>query len=471
MKIPALFPALLILTPFSGWAAGLTNTVACLPKPTPEQAAWQDAELGMFIHFDIEVFDPAFTHASNKWPGTPLGAIPAARFNPRKLNTDQWLAVAKALGAKYAVLTAKHGSGFLMWQSDLYPYGVKQSPWENGHGDVVRDFMASCKKYGIEPGIYCSAGGHSWWNLHHPKVAYRHGRISGDPQAVKNFIDMDLSMYRDLFRRTGPLFYIWLDGGVNPFGDQLAPILEQYEPHAVVFNGPAGGLAAGLARWSGNEKGYAPYPLWNTINTSNDQTDRGTGDPAGKFWIPVEGNAPLRYHVWIWKANDANKILSLSSLMTMYLETVGRGANFIVNANIGPDGLIPAPDARRLEEFGATIRRWFGRGIAQTNGVGDVLELRLPRPQAVNFVVIQEDIRQGQRIRSYQVDGLAGGVWTKLCEGQSVGHKRIQQFTRTKVSAIQLRVSDAAAEPVIRFLGVYNIHTPPSDPNNPALGY
>jgi alpha-L-fucosidase len=443
---------------------------AKLPKPTPEQAAWQDAELGMFIHFDIEVFDEHYSHAhpvadTNR---PALGAIPASRFNPTKLDTDQWLAVAKSLGAKYAVFTAKHGSGFLMWQSDLYPYGVKQSPWRDGKGDVVRDFIASCKKYGIEPGIYCSAGGHSWWNLHHDKVVYRHGQISGGPLAVKDFLNMDLAMYADLFQRTGPLFYVWLDGGVNPFGDRIIPVLEKYEPRAVVFNGPSNGLPAGLARWSGNEKGSAPYPLWNTINTRNDQLDRGAGEPDGKYWIPVEGNVPLRYHVWIWRADDADKILSLSSLMTMYLDTVGRGCNFIINANIDSDGLVPEADARRFKEFGDTIRKWFGTSLAETNGTGNVVELKLPEPREINFVTLMEDIRLGQRIRGYEVDGLVDGGWEKLCDGESVGHKRIQQFARTKVAAIRLRVTRAVAMPLIRKLAVYNIQTLTPDPNNPV---
>ncbi len=438
------------------------------PTPTPEQLAWQDAELGMFIHFDIEVFDPQFTHAQpSNGTRVSLGAIPPSAFNPAKLNTDQWLQTAKDLGANYAVFTAKHSSGFLMWQSDLYPFGVKQSPWLAGKGNVVRDFIASCRKYGIQPGIYCSADGHSWWNLHHGPVRARRGVFVGDDDDVRNFVNMDLAMYRDLFTHTGPLFYIWLDGGVNPLGSSIADILAKYEPHAVVFNGPATGVPGGLARWSGNEKGFAPYPLWNTVDLSNDQLDRGPGDPNGKYWIPVEGNVPLRYHQWIWRADDQDKILSLSTLMSMYLATVGHGSNFIINANIDPDGLVPDADARRLKEFGDTIRNWFGTSIAETTGSGNVVQLQLPQPGEINFVTVMEDISQGQRIRTYQVDGLVNGAWQKLCEGQSVGHKRIQQFDRTKVSAIRLTVTGASAPPIIRKLAVYNIDTLPPDPDNP----
>lgn len=443
-----------------------------LPRPTPEQAAWQDDELGMFIHFDIEVFDKDYQFAQPRGSDpTPLGDISPAQFNPRRLDTDQWLRAARALGARYAVFTAKHSSGFLMWQSDLYPFGVRQSPWQNGTGDVVRDFMASCLKYGIQPGLYCSAGGHSYWNLHHSPVTYRHGRISGRPDAVQAFVNMDLRMYKSLFKDAGALSYLWLDGGVDPFGDRLAPIIAKFEPRAVCFNGPSNGVPAGLARWSGNEMGYAPYPLWNTVNTTDDQKDRGEGDPNGKYYVPVEANVPLRYHVWIWRADDQDKILSLSALMAMYLKTVGRGANFIINANIDPDGRIPAADAKRLAEFGATIRKWFGKSIAATNGRGEMVELDLKGPRRINFVSIMEDLRQGQRIRRYAVDGRANGRWRELCAGESIGHKRIQQFDPVTVDAVRLRVNESAGEPIIRQLAVYNIHTLPPDPADPAKGF
>jgi alpha-L-fucosidase len=443
-----------------------------LPRPTAEQAAWQDDELGMFIHFDIEVFDKAYQYAHPRGPDRkPMGDISPSEFNPRRLDTDQWLRTARALGAKYAMFTAKHESGFLMWQSDLYPFGVKQSPWQNGRGDVVREFVNSCGKYGIQPGLYCSAGGHSYWNLHHNPVVYRHGQLSGEPEAVQAFLNMDLQMYTSLFKDAGPISYLWLDGGVDPFGDRLAPIIAKHEPNAVCFNGPSNGVPAGLARWSGNEMGYAPYPLWDTVNTTDDQLDRGAGDANGRYYVPVEANVPLRYHVWIWRADDQDKILSLSALMDMYLKTVGRGANFIINANIDPDGRIPRADARRLAEFGATIRKWFGKGIADAAGRGDVVELDLKRPRQINFVSIMEDLRPGQRVRSYAVEGRLDGQWRELCAGQSIGHKRIQQFDRSTVDAVRLRVTESVGEPIIRQLAVYNIQTLPPDPNDPAKGF
>jgi alpha-L-fucosidase len=440
---------------------------AAVPRPTAAQIRWQHDELGIFFHFDIEVFDRAYQTISvrgNRLP--PLGSIRPKLFNPRRLDTNQWLRVAKSMGAKYAVFTAKHSSGFLMWPSGIYPYGVRQSPWRGGRGDVVRDFIKSCRKYAVAPGLYCSAGANSWWSLHEGPVGFKQGKAIGTPAAVRRFLAMDVRMYASLWKHAGPLAYIWFDGGVDPLGSRLNGLLRKYEPDAVCFNGPAG-APGGIARWSGNEHGFVGYPLWNTASTTDDQRDRGAGTPNGPYYIPVEANVPLRYHFWMWKSDTVNKILPLATLMKMYLHTVGRGSNFIVNANIDPDGRVPAPDARRLAQFGALIRKWFGTSLAQVSGRGDRIDLPLPHPTVINFVMIQEDISRGQKIRSYQVEGLVHGIWKPLCRGQSVGEKRIQQFDAARVSAIRLLITQSVGTPVVRKLAVFHIRTPWPAPSHP----
>ncbi|HTW94657.1 MAG TPA: alpha-L-fucosidase, partial [Tepidisphaeraceae bacterium] len=287
-----------------------------LPIPTPQQAAWEDDELGTFFHLDIEVFDkdyqaravredqlPPDTHRTERGRGVPLGSIDAKEFDPTHLDTDQWMRVAKSMGARYAVFTAKHSSGFLMWPSDLFPYGVRQAAWEDGKGDVVADYLASCRKFGISPGLYCSAEGQSYWMMHHARIVYHHGVLSGPPEVAREFLDMDERMYAQLWEHAGPIGYMWFDGGVNPFGPELSPIIARLEPKMVCFNGPMGGAPGGLARWSGNEKGYVVYPTWDTTDITNDQIDRGTGSAEGKYWVPVEANVPLRYHVWMWQSD------------------------------------------------------------------------------------------------------------------------------------------------------------------------
>jgi alpha-L-fucosidase len=443
-----------------GTASAATAAGAKPPLPTSAQVQWENDQLGMFFHFDIEVFDkPYQTIHPRGYHLPPLGSIAPKLFAPSRLDTNQWLRVAKSMGAKYAVFTAKHSSGFQMWPSRVYPYGVKQSPWKHGKGNVVREFITSCKRYGIAPGLYCSAGNNSWWNLHHGLARFSGGRAVGSRANVRGFLNMDVQMYTSLWKHAGPLAYMWFDGGVDPLGARLNGLLRKYEPNAVCFNGPAG-APGGLARWSGNEHGFADYPTWNTVNTMDDQKDRGAGTPGGKYYVPVEANVPLRYHFWMWKSDTVKNILPVNTLMKMYLRTVGRGCNFIVNANIDPDGRVPAPDARRLAAFGATIRKWFGTSLAQTSGTGQLVTLHLPKPAKINFVMIKERIAMGQRIHKYNIQGLVNGTWQVLCRGASVGEKRIEQFTPTTVTAVRLAVTRSTGTPLISKLAVFHIHTP-----------
>ena len=102
-------------------------------------------------------------------PGT-RNWIKTAREAPLLFEADQWVRAAKAAGATYAVLVAKHCSGFSLWPTEAHPYSVKNAPWKNGKGDIVKDFIASCKKYNIKPGIYASAAANGYCYVDNPGV-------------------------------------------------------------------------------------------------------------------------------------------------------------------------------------------------------------------------------------------------------------------------------------------------------------
>jgi alpha-L-fucosidase len=386
-----LFTALALLV-------GLFTTVAAqlpepsLARPTPEQAAWQDLELGMFIHYDIPVFKPGWDHRQyDKRPEPGL-------FNPRKLNTDQWMEAAKAMGAKYAVFVAKHGSGFMCWQSDLYPYGMKQSPFQNGQGDIVRDFVNSSRKYGIQPGIYAHMGCNGYFEVDNPGLVNR-GK-GGDPDKQARYARTCEGMLRELWGNYGALSEIWFDGGVmdpDKGGPDMLPILRQFQPHAIVFQGPAASI-----RWIGNEDGVAPDPCWATVPTTRDYS--GPGTPDGPRWLPGECDVPIRQGVWLWEPNTESRLFTVGQLVDRYCRSVGHNCNLLLNANPDPDGLIPEPDVQRYREFGAEIRRRFGRSLAQTSGQGALVELSLPKPAWIDRAMTMENILEGERVRQYVID-------------------------------------------------------------------
>jgi alpha-L-fucosidase len=413
-------------------------------KPTHEQAAWQDMEVGMFIHYDIPVFKAGWNH--RQYDQRPDASI----FNPRKLDTDQWMRAAKALGARYAVFVAKHGSGFMCWQSDLYPYGMKQSPYMEGKGDIVRDFVRSCRKAGVRPGIYAHMGCNGYLEVDNPGLVNRGN--GGDPEKQARYARICEGMLDELWGRYGPLAEIWFDGGVlDPAkgGPDMLPILRRLQPKAIVFQGPAASI-----RWIGNEDGVAPYPCWAATPDTRDYS--GPGVPDGARWLPGECDVPVRRGVWLWEPNTEDRLLSVDELMSLYERSVGRNCNLLLNANPDPDGLIPAPDMKRYEEFGAEIRRRYGKSVAETQGRGDALTLSMPHPRRIDAVIVQEQITEGERVRSYVLEVWADGAWREICRGESIGHKRIQRFDPVTTDRVRLRVLDSAAEPLIRRLAVFD---------------
>lgn len=456
MLVQSIVPLVGTMFAMAAAAAGATDTASQasdgLVLPTSEQVAWQDMEIGMFIHYDMPVFAAGWDH--RQYDKRPDASV----FNPTHLSTDQWLEAARALGARYAVLTAKHGSGFMLWQTDLYPYGMKQSPFLGGKGDIVRDFVRSCKKAGVHPGLYAHMGCNGYLEVDNPGLVNR-GR-GGDPVKQARYARMCEQMVTELWSRYGKLTEIWFDGGVldpEKGGPDIVPIVKKLQPKAIIFQGPVASI-----RWIGNEDGVAPDPCWATVDQTRDYN--GPGIPDGARWLPGECDVPIRRSTWMWQPNTEDQLFSVDELMDRYYRSVGHNCNLLLNANPGPDGLIPDADMRRYREFGDEIRRRFGHPLAQTRGHGAVVALRLRQPHSIDHVIVQEDIAQGERVREYVVEGMAGGDWRKLCGGQSIGHKRIYRFDPVTVEQVRIRVLQSVCEPQIRNLSVFDVAGTPAAP-------
>jgi alpha-L-fucosidase len=431
-----------------------------LPLPLPRQRVWQDCEVGAIFHFDMPLFaDGGRTH-HNSIHQTWDPQI----YNPRNLDTDQWIEAAKAMGARYAIFTATHFNGFMQWQSDLYPYGVKQASWRGGKGDVVQDFVDSCRKVDIKPGIYMSCFRNAWWKVDRYRVEYGKG---GKEQA--KFARICEKMFEELCTRYGPLVQIWFDAGnISPAegGPNLLPIADRHQPDMVFYHSPE----RREHRWIGNEAGYAGYPCWATMpdleTAERMHKGRGKdwrkllahGDPDGKLWSPGMVDTVLRNHHWFWYPQTERTIEPLDRLVNFYYQSVGRNCNLVLGLTPNPSGLLPEPDFRRCEEFGAEIRRRFARPVAETRGIGRQLTLDLPSPCTIDHAVMMEDITGGERVRTYRVDGrVSGETWQTLCEGMSIGHKRIQRFNPIRIAAVRLVVTDSVAQPRIRNLAAYHV--------------
>jgi alpha-L-fucosidase len=414
-------------------SAAPTVSPETLAKPTRQQVAWHDCELGMFIHF-----------APNTWTDREYDdlSLPLEKFNPAQLDTDQWVAAAEAMGAKYVVFVAKHAGGFCLWQTDTTDYSIKSTPWRDGKGDVLADLAESCRKRGIKLGVYVSPADR------------KHGAGVGGRCETSEQQEAYNKLYRqqltEVLSRYGEMFEVWFDGSIVV---PVADILANYAPNAMVFQGPHATI-----RWVGNEDGYAPYPAWNAVSEGDRRAGVATaehGNPNGTAWLPNECDARIR-NTWFWRTDNAHTLKSVEQLMEMYHRSVGRGAVLLLNQTPDTTGLIPEADFRRGAEFGAEIKRRFGESIAETSGKGDVVELSLGGPTTIDHVITMEDIRHGERVREYVVESLDGETWKPICQGTAIGHKKIDRFVPVTVSHVRLRVLSAVGEPLIRSLAVYD---------------
>ena len=434
------------------------------PVPAPHQLKWHEAEMGVVFHYDLHVFDGlVYGQGNNRINPVEDYNI----FNPTQLDTDQWIQAAKAAGAKFAVLTATHETGFGLWQSDVNPYCLKAVKWRDGKGDIVRDFVNSCCKYGIQPGIYIGIRWNSLLGIHNFKA-------EGDGEFARNrqawYKRLCEKMVTELCTRYGDLFMIWFDGGADDpkgLGPDVEPIVTKYQPECLFYHN----VNRADFRWGGSESGTVGYPCWSSFPYpySHSNANEGArnhnellahGDADGRYWVPAMADTPLRgyngRHEWFWEPGDDDKaVYPLENLMDMYEKSVGRNATLIVGLTPNPDGVIPEGDVKRLKEWGEEIARRFGTPLAQTSGKAKKLSLDLKGKQKGNYYILQEDITLGERIRAYRVEARTGGKWVTVAKGTSVGHKRIERFGPVEATAFRVVVEQCTDTPQIRNFSVY----------------
>jgi alpha-L-fucosidase len=420
-------------------------------KPSTQQLELQERQLGAFVHFG-----PATYLKSD------MLTVPAADlFNPSRLDAEQWVKTAKSFGAKHIVFTAKHHNGYCLWPTKTTDYSVVKSPWKNGKGDVVADFVNACRKYDVKIGLYVSAG-----DKHFPCSS------TPDPQGKRKLVG-DIHQYfpvfmqqlRELLTGYGEISYLWFDGAYDPFGwdvanqvsnkrlgtaygDAIAAMVKDLQPSAVIMGGTKPDV-----RWSGSEQGWAAYPLWNVV-PEGAGLEQWVG-PQNSGWIPAEANIFTR-NTWFWTPDSDKTLRTVDFLKKVYFESIGRGANLLINMTPDTSGLIPLAETARLADFGKSIQKTISilRGAKTTKQSGPEIELTLSGRQAVNLIEIEEDITEGQRVKQYEVQAFIGEGWKTVASGESIGRKRLQLFDPVSVSRLRLLLVNSPGA-VIRKLAVY----------------
>ena len=421
-------------------------------KPSPQQVEWQDLEFGVLIHFGTN------TYLDREWgDGTASPQV----FNPTQIDPEQWLRAAKAAGAKYVVLVAKHHDGFCLWPTSQTEYSVKSSPWENGKGDVVKLVSDAAHKLGLKFGVYLSP-----WDRHEPR--YKNSAEYDDYYSAE--LDELTSNYGDLVE-------FWLDGAgseghVYNF-PRIIETLRKEQPNTLVF-ADAALFEYGDIRWAGNEDGRIPYENWNVL------------DRHGYLrWRPVEADTPLHNQHWFWHPNDEGTLKSLDALIAIYEQTIGSGGQLMLGLSPDGRGLLPDADVKRLEEFGAAIRKRYSENLIAKQHIANAvttaafdgnpdtfwsaplgshqatLEADFRNPVAFDHALTMEWLNDGQHIEHYRLEVWDGKNWKSVFEGHAIGHKRIDAFTPVTASRVRLNILSSSSEAHVREFQLFDLsHTP-----------
>lgn len=440
------------------------------PVPSAKQLKWHELEYYLFMHFGPNTF------SGLEWGH---GTEDPKLFNPTELDCRQWARIARDAGAKGIIITAKHHDGFCLWPSKYSNHTVRESNWKEGKGDVIRELAEACSSFGIRFGVYISP-----WDRNHPQYG------------TEAYNEIYINTMTELLTNYGDLFELWWDGanGEGPNGKKQVYDFKRFEevarklaPGTVIFSdiGPD-------ARWVGNEKGIAGATNWNLLDTAG--FARGLGAPAndtlnqgnreGKHWIPAECDVSIRPG-WFYHPKEDTAVKSGKELMRLYLQSVGRGANLLLNVPPDRRGLIHPADSASLMSFKHLRDQYFHENLAwhagvkvsatragylptvltdgfrfsswaAPDGIDTVsIELDLGSVREFNTIQLQEYIEMGQRVKSFTIFADDGTGYKAIADGTTIGYKRILQFPEQHASKIKISITDSKAPPALGVIQLF----------------
>jgi len=440
----ALMPALLpTLRSGLGQEVNSSAQPARRPRPSRAQLDWQRDELALFCHFGVNTF------TDREWGD---GREQPAIFNPSALDCRQWTRAAKDAGAKALILTAKHHDGFCLWPTATTNHSVASSPFRNGNGDLVREFVDACRADGLRPGLYLSP-----WDRNHPTY--------GDSPRYNAVYQAQLT---ELLTRYGNIHEVWFDGanGEGPNGKRQQydwpatwALVRKLQPNAVMFSD-----AGPDVRWIGNERGVAGETNWSTVRPeivpvpglegAEVMRSLQQGDRDGTVWRPGETDVSIRPG-WFWHPAEDVKVRSAENLEQLWFTSVGRNSKLLLNVPPTTTGRFHDTDVANLRAMRSRVEAVFGdevtRGAKRRWAVqgerAAALTVTLPRPAEIGAVDLREDIAQGQRVAAFVLEGQTATGWQTLVAGTTIGYRRAERVPTVSVTALRLRIADAVEPP------------------------
>jgi len=444
-----------------------------LPKPSPLQLEWQKMETIAFIHFSINTFTDMEWGYGNESPEL---------FNPSSLDCKQWVRTCKEAGLRGIILTAKHHDGFCLWPSKYTEHSVKNSPWKLGQGDLVKEFSDACKEYDMKMGLYLSP-----WDCNHPDY--------GKPE-YNTYL---LGQLEELLTNYGDIFEIWFDGangGRGYYGtdslhtrsiksdyyewDKVASTVRRLQPNCIIH----GGAIADI-RWVGNEEGFAGEEHWSTIGQfSKDELVRyqlNRGHVDGTTWMPSETDVSIRPG-WYYHQSEDHKLKSLSKMVDIYYESVGRNSLLLLNIPPNKEGLVHHVDSTRLVDWYKQYSQELstnligdkaslivdGKKIGSKSlidgemnsyielSAGSTVEVLFPRETKFNRILMGENIANGQSVKRFTIEALVDKKWVTIDQQTTIGYKRILRYPEISAKAIRMTINESLTNIGLSTLELYN---------------
>lgn len=421
-------------------------------KRTAEIASWEKLRYGMFICWGMN------TLTGQEYDE---GREPVSAYNPEHVDVRQWVRVAKEAGMNYAVLTAKHMAGFCLWDSNNYDYDVAASPNKT---DVVAEYMAACKEYDIAPGMYyCIIDPHN------------EGKVSWNGPVSDDYFRLIKQHITELHTRYPGIVEQWIDIVIGKLNTEqrceLYATIKKLNPKCLVLMNQAfkDGSYIDPNVWPTDivdgERTYPQLPRHNPVKQINGK----------KYYIPMETCDTLSQY---WFGIEGDRPKAVRTLYKAYCDSVGRGANLLLNVPPDKKGRIPQCYIDRLMELKKVIsnpsllpapplsynarvtasntldsRPEYGAGFAvdddpETRWTTDpgtrsaVLELDLGKVMNFNSIKIQEPFEK--RIKSFQVLTKSDSGWKTILQGNSVGNNyEIELPSRIQARFVRLEITDA----------------------------
>ena len=433
-----------------------------------------------FFHFGIN------TYTNLEWGH---GNENAQYFNPTDLDVKSWIIGAKAAGFKMAILTAKHHDGFCLWPSKYTEHSIKNSPYKDGKGDIVREFVDACRDLNIKIGIYVSP-----WDKNAP--------FWGTAEYSKYYADQ----LTEILTEYGKIDEIWWDGAgsSNALYDYglWAYLVRKHQPDAVIF-GSMGAASYAEQRWVGNEAGYAGTTHYASINFDMIRTetveDMNRGIIGGELYIPAEVDVSIRPG-WFYHEDQDSKVKSSKELDKLWFNSIGRNAMMLLNFPPDRRGRVVDADFNNAIESNRRINKMLSVNYADgANLIADstycndtsvcnalfddfdlfyasatdskqaVIDIQLKNREEFNVLLLGEKIELGERILSYKLESLDSKEPTTVCEGTSVGHLKATRFKTGCYKHLRLTLNGIAAPVTLRHLALHRYDEDMSDPTNSIM--